>query len=116
MKKSLVVLAALTIMVSSCGSASPDSGAVNVGSAATPSVTVDTSATLSTPPTSSAGTDVADDGPATTTGSTEPAQVVAVPIPDGPAVPDVTLELDDGTTFVLADASRPVMLVFWAEW
>lgn len=113
MKNSLVVLAALTIVVSSCGSASPDSGAMNVGSAATPSVTVDTSATLSTSP---SGTDAADDGPSSTTGSTEPAQVVAVPVPDGPAVPDVTLELDDGTTFVLADASRPVMLVFWAEW
>lgn len=37
-------------------------------------------------------------------------------IAEGRAVPDVTLELDDGTTFVLADAQRPVMLVFWAEW
>ena len=37
-------------------------------------------------------------------------------VPEGPDAPDVTFELDDGSTFVLADATRPVMLVFWAEW
>ncbi len=37
-------------------------------------------------------------------------------VPDGPAAPNFTLVLDDGSTFELAAASRPVMLVFWAEW
>ena len=41
---------------------------------------------------------------------------VPVLVPAGPDAPDVTFELDDGSTFVLADATRPVMLVFWAEW
>jgi len=42
--------------------------------------------------------------------------VALVATPDGPVAPDVTLDLDDGSTFVLADAQRPVMFVFWAEW
>jgi cytochrome oxidase Cu insertion factor (SCO1/SenC/PrrC family) len=30
--------------------------------------------------------------------------------------PNFTLTLADGTVFTLADESRPVYLVFWAEW
>jgi len=28
----------------------------------------------------------------------------------------LTLELDDGTTFVTTEATRPVLYLFWAEW
>ena len=35
---------------------------------------------------------------------------------EGPSVPPVTLELDDGSTFVSTEATRPVLYVFWAEW
>lgn len=31
-------------------------------------------------------------------------------------VPDFTLALGDGGTFVLSQEARPVYLVFWAEW
>ena len=48
---------------------------------------------------------------AATTAATEPAVV-----PEGPPVPAVTLELDDGTTFVSTEAARPVLYLFWAEW
>ena len=34
----------------------------------------------------------------------------------GPAVPAVTLQLDDGSTFVSTEAARPALYVFWAEW
>ena len=34
----------------------------------------------------------------------------------GPAAPDVVLQLDDGSTFSSANASRPILYVFWAEW
>ncbi len=34
----------------------------------------------------------------------------------GPAAPDFTLELADGSTFTLSEAQHPVYLVFWAEW
>lgn len=33
-----------------------------------------------------------------------------------PAAPDFTLELGDGGTYTLAEGSKPVYLVFWAEW
>lgn len=33
-----------------------------------------------------------------------------------PVVPDFTLALGDGSTFTLSEASKPVYLVFWAEW
>ena len=48
---------------------------------------------------------------AETTLVTEPAAA-----PEGPPVPAVTLELDDGTTFVSTEAARPVLYLFWAEW
>ena len=34
----------------------------------------------------------------------------------GPAAPAVTLQLDDGSTFVSTEAVRPALYVFWAEW
>ena len=39
----------------------------------------------------------------------------AAPAP-GPVAPAVTLQLDDGSTFVSAEAVRPALYVFWAEW
>ncbi|MGA7272458.1 MAG: hypothetical protein WB239_15410 [Acidimicrobiia bacterium] len=30
--------------------------------------------------------------------------------------PDFTLQLGDGGQFVLSEETRPVFLVFWAEW
>lgn len=38
------------------------------------------------------------------------------PVPTGPPAPDFTLALGDGRTFMLAQETRPVYLVFWAEW
>ncbi len=38
------------------------------------------------------------------------------PAPAGPAAPDFTLDLADGTTFILSGEDKPVYLVFWAEW
>ena len=35
---------------------------------------------------------------------------------DAPAAPDFELELGDGETFRLAEETKPVFLVFWAEW
>lgn len=33
-----------------------------------------------------------------------------------PQAPDFTLTLSDGSSFVLSEESRPVYLIFWAEW
>ncbi len=35
---------------------------------------------------------------------------------EGPAAPDFTFALFDGSSFSLSDEQKPVYLVFWAEW
>jgi hypothetical protein len=35
---------------------------------------------------------------------------------DAPVAPDFTLALASGESFTLSDASKPVYMVFWAEW
>jgi hypothetical protein len=35
---------------------------------------------------------------------------------EAPTAPDFTLELGAGGTFTLSQETRPVFLVFWAEW
>ncbi len=47
--------------------------------------------------------------------TTEPPPVAVVP-PDGPPAPDFTLALGDGRSFTLSEETRPVYMVFWAEW
>lgn len=53
------------------------------------------------------------------------AEPVAELSPDAPAqqssdgvtpAPDFSLELGDGGTFTLSEETRPVFMVFWAEW
>jgi len=36
--------------------------------------------------------------------------------PAGKPAPDFTLTLSDGTDFTLSSETRPVYMVFWAEW
>lgn len=38
------------------------------------------------------------------------------PALDGPAAPDFTLALADGSEFVLSAEQRATFLIFWAEW
>ena len=35
---------------------------------------------------------------------------------DRPPAPDFTLQLGDGGSYTLSEGSKPVYLVFWAEW
>jgi hypothetical protein len=35
---------------------------------------------------------------------------------DRPMAPDFTLELGEGGSYTLSEGSKPVYLVFWAEW
>lgn len=54
------------------------------------------------------------------------AEPAAEPAPEGPTTqqaadevtpaPDFSLELGDGGTFTLSEETRPVFMVFWAEW
>jgi hypothetical protein len=34
----------------------------------------------------------------------------------GPAAPDFTLELGNGGEFTLSEGTKPVYMIFWAEW
>lgn len=81
-----------------------------------------------------AATDAAGDPPATTapaastpaTSATTAAPVPTTRVPAGsvttsiaddrPEAPDFSLDLGDGGTFVLSEETRPVFMVFWAEW
>ncbi len=51
-------------------------------------------------------------------GATEPTGSVAGNHLSGKTdlAPDFSITLDDGSTFVLSEATRPTYLVFWAEW
>ena len=68
-----------------------------------------TSSSLDAPPTTAT---VAGGEETSTTGeSTNPPPQI-----EGPAAPDFTFALADGSTFSLSDEQKPVYLVFWAEW
>ena len=57
--------------------------------------------------------------PAATEGTTAPATADSSrQRPDGPAAPDFALEIlgGPGGTFVLSEETKPVFMVFWAEW
>ena len=62
-------------------------------------------------------TTVAGDAVSSTTAAVEPESGPATTTdPDAPAAPDFTLALGEGGEFVLSAETRPVYLVFWAEW
>ena len=56
--------------------------------------------------------------PPAPTGSGETTSTTLRPAPDPnrPIAPDFTLDLGSGGTFVLSEETRPVFMVFWAEW
>ena len=96
---SLLIVAALTL--AACGTG--ETGA-----------TVTTAVGLQTPEATEAPTASATE--ATETGEPAEAAVNASSGVDGPAAPDFTLALGDGSSFTLSATDRPVYLVFWAEW
>jgi hypothetical protein len=90
--------AALTLaLLAACGGAPT----ATTGEATTTSLT-EPAATSSTLATTSGQTTVPTEAPPTT--------------PAGDPAPDFSLELGDGSTFVLSAEQRPLFMVFWAEW
>lgn len=75
-----------------------------------PSVTEPPSPT-SAPSTTLGDTTTTSQPTSSSTETTRPA-----PNPDRPLAPDFSLTLSDGTEYQLANETRPVYLVFWAEW
>ncbi|MFZ0493981.1 MAG: hypothetical protein WAM81_12400 [Acidimicrobiia bacterium] len=90
MMKRILVAAVGAVLLVSCGAASTIE-------------TTSTSATT-TPPSTTSTSNSATASTSTSTAS-----------PGKPA-PDFTLTLSDGTDFTLSSETRPVYMVFWAEW
>lgn len=101
MKRFAIVLFTVAVLAAACSSApaGTDESADQTTSSAAGQ------ADTTTVPNSS-------DTGAGSTGSTE----VTAPKPEGPVAPNFTLALASGNDFVLADAAKPVYMVFWAEW
>ena len=102
----LPILALLLLAGTACGGGSSPIGA---GSTSTAPRGSDPS-TTSTSPTSTISS-----APTTGEGSESPSTTSTV-LDDRPVAPDFALDLGTGGTFVLSEETRPVYLVFWAEW
>ena len=108
----IAFLIVMAMAVAACGSTVVTDGeASGQGSSATSEAPPATSQPTETTSTSSAATPPTSGNSSGTTTTSED-----LPPIDGPAAPDFSLELSDGSTFVLSEETRPVYMVFWAEW
>ena len=95
----LALIVCVGLIVAACSTPSADSVASSATTTPPPATT-----TRAIPTTSSAIPPGTTDADRTTTTS---GREVA---------PDFTLELGDGGTYTLSEGTKPVYLVFWAEW
>lgn len=105
------VCAFLALALVACGPQPSNSG---LEPGTTPPETAPTTASASTASTIAAGT--TGDGAVPDTPAASPPSSAVTDPPVGERAPDFSLALGDGGTFVLSDETRPVYLVFWAEW
>jgi uncharacterized low-complexity protein len=99
--------AAIVLVLSACASQDMNQEAPS----AAPTTISESVTTQSTSETSGEGAG----GEETSTSTTAVASDSAVQI-EGPAAPDFTFALADGSGFSLSGEQKPVYLVFWAEW
>lgn len=106
-RSSIIALMVLAVLGVACGATDEQTGAGPSSSVTVAAPADDAGASSSTLATS------APDASATTpsTSSDRPA-----PDPSRQLAPDFSLELANGSTFVLSEETRPVYMVFWAEW
>jgi hypothetical protein len=127
MKRLPLVLAGLAIVMASCSSAAPanDIESDEVIEQAPLAATTTIAAAAKTPSTSRTETTLPESESrssalaGTTTTTLEPTEAsVPGPPPEGPPAPDFTLALgeDGSSTFTLSQETKPVFLIFWAEW
>lgn len=112
----LIPILVFSLVVAACGSAATESGPGADGIVATtvasePGDTSGPSTTTGSDSSSSPTTAPTDGAPAATTAPT----AVTTNF-DGAAAPDFRLALADGSDFVLSEETKPVYMVFWAEW
>lgn len=127
MKRLPLVLAGLAMVMASCSGAAPanDIESDEVIEQAPLAATTTSAVTAATPSTVRTETTLPESDSrslalaGTTTTTPEPAEIsVPGPPPEGPPAPDFTLALgEDGSgTFTLSQETKPVFLIFWAEW
>lgn len=101
MRRLYLLIGLLSLVLAGCSSDGAGSATTEIS---TTQSTATTATTESTEPTQA---------PAATTSTTlEPTGTTS----GRPAAPDFTLELGDGGAFTLSEGTKPVYLVFWAEW
>jgi hypothetical protein len=101
----LATIVVFALVLAACGGSGTDA----VSTTAPPT----TSSVPITPPTTVTA------GESTTTVGTSEDETSTTrpdPNPDRDLAPDFSLTLSDGTEYQLANETRPVYMVFWAEW
>ena len=105
MKRLALVLAVVTVAAACSSSSDTQQDAADTQQVTTvPQVTPNDGSTPTTLTTDSIG----DDGATLVPSPTIPE--------DAPPAPDFTLALGDGTSFTLSEESKPVYMIFWADW
>jgi hypothetical protein len=109
LRRLLVVTAAMAVVATACGDGSQPTAIDLGGAPAATEAPGDTQASTETVPATAA------------TAETDPAEPVATEAPrqrpEGPDAADFELALGGpGGTFSLSAETRPVFMVFWAEW
>ncbi len=99
--KRLILFAVLALVVAACGGSAVSDQSTDP----TDPASTETTSTSDTPATTGS------DGETTTTPAGETSTTSGREV-----APDFTLQLGEGGTFSLSDSSKPVYLVFWAEW
>ncbi|MCZ6456200.1 MAG: hypothetical protein O6650_03020 [Actinobacteria bacterium] len=95
-------LVALVVLITACGGAASDQQNQGTGDAVAPSSSV----------VDSPGTTAGDGVSPTTSGSDSPSTTDS----GRPVAPDFTLVLGEGGQYTLSEGTKPVYLIFWAEW
>ena len=103
----LMIIAALSL--TACSSTGAEPSTTVAGSDDTTATTGDDSPQPS--PGEEATTTTGDDE-STTTSAPETTESTS----GRPVAPDFTLELGDGGRYTLSEGSKPVYMIFWAEW
>ena len=81
-----------------------------------PSLSASTTSVPAEPPTTAATSDGATTTTAVAPPEDETTTTGPAPNPEHALAPDFSLTLSDGSQYQLANETRPVYLVFWAEW